>query len=402
MNTIQEKYAKLILESGINLQKGQNLIIKCENQQYDFARIIAKNAYKMGAKHVHFNLVDLELERCKMDNQRLSEYKQLPDFYTEMYSDFEKNKWAYLSIDSTEGQDFLNGADIDKTAARRKEMVKISKPYHNGLNNNEFQWCVVCVPGPNWAKKVLGDEATTEDMWNLISPILKLDKTNPSLEWEKETHNFHTRMEYLNSLNIKSLHYKSEKTDLTIGLHEDAYWVGGPSILPNGKAFYPNLPTCEIFCAPDITKASGYFTTTKPVMVLGEETEEVKFVLEDGKIVNFEAKKGEKAIKKLLKTDAGASQLGEIALVDENNPIAQSGKIFSSILYDENASCHIAVGSCYPECFKNLNEDSVQSKNGNKSDVHVDFMMGSKSLKVEATCVNGSVVTLMENGNYAF
>ena len=356
----------------------------------------------MGALHVHFTFVDLELDRCKMDNQSISEYKEIPSFYNEMYSTFEKNKWAYLVIDSTEGQDFLNGAEIDKIAARSKQLRKISKPFRTALNNNEIPWCVVCVPGPNWAKKVLGEARTTEDMWNLISPILKLDKNNPCVEWDKETHNFHVRMQYLNSLGIKSLHYTSEMTNLTVGFHEDAYWVGGPSQLPNGDTFYANLPTYEIFSAPDITKCSGFFTSTKPVSVLGEATEGVKFVLEKGKIVSFDAKKGESAIRKLLNTDEGSRQIGEIALVDESNPIAQSGKIFSSILYDENASCHIAIGSCYPECFKNLGDNSVQSKNGNISDVHVDFMIGSKSLKIEATCSDGSVVTLINNGNYTF
>lgn len=402
MKTIQEKYAKLILEKGINLQKDQNLLIKCEYQHYEFARIIALLAYNMGAKHVHFNLVDLELERCKLDNQKIEEYKELPAFFNNMYSTFEKNKWAYLVIDSTEGKEFLKGAKIDKIVAKNKKLRKISKSFHAALNNNDIPWCVVGVPGPNWAKKVLGEARTTEDMWKLIAPILKLDKPNPCIEWEKETHNFHNRMEYLNSLGIKSLHYTSDITNFTVGFHEDSYWVGGPSQLPNGNTFYANLPTYEIFNSPDITKCSGFFTTTKPVTVLGEETEEVKFILKNGKIDSFTAKKGEKAIKKLLDTDTGSRQLGEIALVDESNPIAKSGKIFSSILYDENASCHIAIGSCYPECFKNLGKESVTTKNGNKSDVHVDFMIGSKSLKIEATCIDGSVVTIMENGNYAF
>lgn len=402
MKTLQEKYAKLILETGLNLKKNQNLIIKCEIQNYEFARIIAKKAYKMGALHVHFDLVDLDLESYKIEQQKKSEYKKIPAFYKQMYKEFEKNKWVLLSISATEGQDFLAGSDINKISSRRKQMIKISKSYHEGLNNNDYPWCVVCVPEDNWSKKVLGKDAKTEDMWNLIAPILKLDKKNPSSEWDKETHNFHTRMGYLNSLGIKSLHYKSDKTDLTVGLHKDAYWVGGPSILPDGTSFYANLPTYEIFCAPDITQSTGYFTSTKPVMVLGEETENVKFTLRNGKIVAFEATKGEKSIKKLLNTDAGSNRLGEIALVDESNPIAKSNKLFSSILYDENASCHIAIGSCYPECFKNLENNSVQSKNGNKSDVHVDFMIGSKTLKIEATCIDGSVVTLMENGNYSF
>jgi aminopeptidase len=402
MKTIQEKYAQLILEKGINLQVGQNLLIKCEYQHYEFARLIALLAYKMGAKHVHFNIIDLELERCKMDNQSLSEYKKIPSFYNEMYSAFESEKWANLVIDSTEGKDFLKGSNIDKMIGRNKQLRKISKPFHTALNNNEIPWCVVCVPGPNWAKRVLGEARTTEDMWNLISPILKLDKKNPCIEWEKATHNFHTRMEYLNSLGIKSLHYISDVTNLTIGLNKDAYWVGGPSQLPDGKNFYANLPTYEIFTAPDITKCSGFFTSTKPVTVLGEETEEVRFNIKNGKIENFKAKKGESAIKKFLNSDAGSRYLGEVALVDESNPIAQSGKNFSSILYDENASCHIAIGSCYPECFKDLGKDSVSTKKGNISDVHVDFMVGSKKLKIEATLSDGSVVTLMENGNYSF
>jgi aminopeptidase len=398
----QEKYAKLILERGLALQPGQSLIIKFEYQQYQFARLVAKMAYRMGARFVEFQMIDLELERVKMDNQDINEYQKIPSYYNTMYSDFEKNNWAYLAIDSTEGGKYLEGSDINKTVAKTKQARKVSKSFHDALNKNKVPWCIVCAPGPNWAKKVLGEDGTEEELWELLKPILKLDKNDPSVEWEKETHNFHSRMEYLNTLKIKSLHYTSDTADLKIGLHEDASWVGGPSELENGTAFYPNLPTYEIFNAPDITKCEGYITTTRPVKVLGDITEKVRFVFENGKVKSFTAEKGADAIQKLISTDAGSKSLGEVALVDENSPISQSGKLFSSILFDENASCHIAIGSCYPECFKNIGNDSVSTKNGNISDVHVDFMVGSSSLQIEATTYDGESVIIMKDGHYTF
>ena len=402
MKTFYKKYAKLILEKGLAFHRGQYLRIKCEYQQYDFAREVAAVAYELGAAHVTFLITDSELERIKMDNLSIEEYQRVPGFFVPLFAEFEKNDWAFLSIDSTEGKAFLEGCDVNKTAALGKQIRKVTKNFNESLMKNEKPWCVVCVPGPQWAKQVLGEDATTDDLWEVIAPILKLDKNDPSIEWEKETHNFHKHMTFLNDLSIKSLHYKSDTSDLTIGFHKDSYWVGGPSTLPNGDSFYPNLPTSEIFNAPDITQCSGWVTTTKPTSVLGTQTEEVTFTFENGKVIDVDAKKGLEALKSFLDSDPGARQLGEVALVDENSAIAKSNKIFSSILYDENASCHIALGACYPENFKNIDMEEIKAKNGNDSNVHIDFMIGSKSLNIVATTTSGEEVTIMKNGLFAF
>lgn len=204
----------------------------------------------------------------------------------------------------------------------------------------------------------------------------------------------HAHMEELNALGIKSLHYESPVTDLTVGLCPSSRFLGADSLLPDGRRFFPNLPTEELFTTPDRTKADGYVTTTRPVSVLNEMTESVRLVFKDGKVISSSAEKGEKIMERYLAIDEGSSRLGECALVDEGNAIAMSGKLFASGLYDENASCHLALGAGYPSCLSNK-EDAC-----NESLVHTDFMIGSSDMTITAILKNGGTAPLMVNGKF--
>lgn len=404
MNEFKRKYIDLILNTGVALKKGQSLMIKCEIASYDFARNVAIQAYKNGALNVEINVEDYLLESSRMKDQTLEEYSVIPEYIEGKAKSLEKEKWAFLRIDGTENKHLLEDSDPDKASKRSSLLRKANKAYHQALSTNQIQWCVICVPGINWAKKVLGEQATEEQLWQIIGKILHLDK-NPAEEWAKETKNFEDRMNHLNSLKIKSLNFKNSKTDLTIGFRQNSKWVGGPSYLPDGHSFYPNLPTAEIFSTPDSNLIDGYVTTTKPVAVFGTITEEVKFYFKNGKVVDFTAKKGEKAIEKLLDTDEGSRSLGEVALVEQTNEIAKSNLLFGSILYDENASCHIAIGDCYPECFEGeilTDKEKIKANGGNVSDTHLDFMIGSDDMNIFATLYSGEEIQIFKQGCFNF
>jgi aminopeptidase len=243
-----------------------------------------------------------------------------------------------------------------------------------------------------------------EDLWQLLTPILKLDAEDPAQAWQEHSDNLVKRGNWLNSLNIASLTFKSPKTDLTIGFRKEHLWLGGGDPLPNGTWFLPNIPTEEVFTTPDLATAHGYVATTKPVSVMDSLVEDVLLTFEKGKVVSCKARVGQEIMDRFLGMDAGASFLGEVALVDEDSPIALSGRTFGSILYDENASCHLALGAGYPSCIaeseKLSSESQLQAAGCNTSMVHTDFMVGSADMKITATTRDGETVVIMENGRF--
>lgn len=398
----QMKYAKLILEAGLGFKKDMCISITCEIEAYPFARLLAEKAYEMGAKYVFIEPRDLYLQAARTNYQSKENIEYYPEFMRAYDKERVNEKWGRISIDSTESFDALKSANPEMNLLYTRANRKATEIYHDAVINHRIPWVVVCVPGIKWAKKVLGENGTLEELWDLITPILYLDEKDPTKKWFDLTKQMLERREKFNALHIKSLHYMAKGTDFTVGFHKDAIWKGGEQVMDDGTVFIPNLPTFEIYTAPDYKSANGYITTKRPVNVQGDKVVEATFTFKDGKVIDVKAKEGEKAIKDYLVIDEGASYLGEIALVDNASPISVSGKVFTSILYDENASCHIALGSAYPDCVKGgdltESEDEKHKLGLNTSIEHTDFMVGDETLNIVATTFDGKEVEIMKNG----
>lgn len=395
-----KEYADLVISSGVALYKGQSLMIRTSLESYWFAQELAARGYEKGAALVKIEIDDLQLLKKRLEWQDEESLTTLPDYYKMVDYEMMAKDWAYIRIDNTENRHQLVGADPAKLALHKKALSSAGKLLSGKRMRHEIPWCVICVPGEVWAKDVLGREGTVEELWSIVGPILKLDHANPIEAWEEQSNLLKERSAKLDALNIRALKFKSKTADLRVGLAPTHRWVGGGDTLPSGTHFLPNIPTEEIFTTPDYLNVSGVVTTTRPVSVLDTIVEGVTLTFEKGKVVECHAKVGQEVMERFLAIDEGARFLGEVALVDESSPIAKSKRVFGSILYDENASCHLALGAGYPSALKGggaLNEKELAQAGCNLSAVHTDFMVGSPDLTIVAETPTGEVA-IMEKG----
>ena len=397
-------YAEIVLKKGINLRQGQNLLITCNAGNYDLARVLGERAYALGAGYVDIAVQDNFLTRARLAAQKGEALSYVPHYQITKGHQMLSEDWARIRIDSTEELDVLSDADPSRLGTLTKVGRQALKFVSKSLMNDEHSWCVITAPGPLWAKKVLGDQADTEDLWKVLKPILRLDKEDPVAEWDRHTRTLIDRGETLNKMKLDRLRFVSSGTDLTIRLNRISLWKGGPAPLPDGSPFLPNIPTEEVFTTPDYSRTEGMVRVTKPLKVLETMVEGAWFRFLDGKVVEFRADKGHDVLEKFLNMDEGARYLGEVALVDESSPIAASGLLFGSILYDENASCHIALGGGYPTCLDlpaGVKSDEELKKLGcNGSLVHTDFMIGSPELDVTGYDWDGKEYPVIRKGSF--
>lgn len=401
---LSEAYASLVILSGVGMkEKPRSLTIKVEPENYGFARLLAREAYKAGAKFVDIELDDLKLTAYRQEIQDIGDFSRLPSFSKPMNDLKLDEDWAYIRVDALESLDSMAACDPDKISARARSRIEVLKRWSDEFMANLHPWCVVAYPNREWAGKVFsGSPDAVKQLWDLLIPILHLDSQDPAGAWMAEGRALKARQEALNALRIKTLHYFSPVTDFTIGFRPEALWCGGGETLPDGQFFFPNIPTAEVFTAPDRLQADGYITTTRPVSVLNQETRNVRLNFKDGKVTSFSAGKGAAIMEKFLDIDEGTRHIGECALVDENSPIARSNRIFGSILYDENASCHLALGQAYKDCVRGgetlRTPEELESMGLNDSLMHVDFMVGSPETCIEAETFDGKTVRIMEKG----
>lgn len=401
-----ESYADLVVRRGINLQKNKSVAILSGPGTYYFARALAKAAYRAGALHTQIFLDDLDILSERLKYQDMEQLKENPAFLKSFDYEMCAEQWGYIRIDSTE--DRLDHAPLDReknqilgTAKRQFSATRVDK-----LMRHQLPWCVCCAPGPRWARQVLGDGATEDDMMEVLKPILLLDQDDPIAAWDEHDRKIKERQQKLNSLHIDSMHFKSPVTDFTIGFDSHSRFIGGSENLPDSRVFFPNIPSEELFTTPHMLRAEGYITTTRPVSVLNARTEEIRLEFKDGKVVDYSAKVGKDVMDAFFSIDEGTRRIGECALVDETNPISKSKLVFDSILLDENASCHIALGDAYPSCLTNgetlTTKDELHRNGCNTSLMHVDFMVGSNQMQITAKTRGGEEVELMRNGLLVF
>ena len=396
-----DRLSDLVLRIGVNLQKGEFLNIVVSPDAYFYAQNMAIKAYEMGAKYVNIRVSDLLLDKERAYYQEKEDLTFVPDFLKEYVNEGIKVGIKNVRIECRDERIGLPELDDDKYQTLSRSYRESQKPLSKMYMENHLAWCVCCAPGPKWAKAVLGEDQTEEDLADILASILHIDSPDYIQYWKEEDKKVSERIERINSLEIKSLHFESSVTDFRVGFRREAKFEGCSSITTSGLVFYPNLPTIEIFNTPDKDTAEGYITTTRPVSVMGKDTESVKLFFEKGKCIKAEAKVGQKVIDDYLAIDEGSSRLGEIALVDDSSAISQTGLVFGSILIDENASCHIALGDGYTS---NLHIDDKDPKDYgcNESLVHTDFMVGSSDMRVTAITYSGKEILIMENGNFVF
>ena len=404
--TVLREYAKLIVRCGINVQKGQDVIIRAQLDQPEFVQMVVEECYKAKAREV---TVQWDYQPLNKIHTR---YKSVKTMGT--VKEWEKARLQYycdtlpatLYITS-EDPDGLKGMNMAKVAKARKMSYPIIKPYADE-REGKYQWCIAAVPGKAWAKKVFPGERTSVAMEKLWEAILFTSRVtdDPIKAWEEHNANIKARCDYLNGLGIDKLHFVADNgTDLTVGMIPEAVFCGGGETSRQGIFFNPNIPTEECFISPMRGKAEGIVYSTKPLSYQGQLIENFSLRFEDGKAVEAKAEKGEALLNTMITMDEGAAYLGECALVPQASPIAQSGLLFYETLFDENASCHLAMGMGYADTMADHHNKTLEECRAlgiNDSMIHVDFMIGCDTMKIDAICRDGRTVTIFKDGNWAF
>ena len=405
--TILRKYAKLIARVGVKIRKGQDVVIQAELDQPEFVEMLTDECYKAGARKVTVEWSHQPLQKYHVRHRSLKTLSTLDDWEVaklEHYADTLPCRIYLISEDP----DGLCGINQEKNAKALQARYKVIKPIRDKMEN-KYQWCIAAVPGVKWAKKVFPGERESravELLWEAILKTSRVDE-DPEEAWRKHNEDLARRCEYLNSLGIESLEYKSSNgTDLKVGMIPDALFCGGGEYaLGSGNYFNPNSPSEEVFTTPKRGEAEGIVYSTKPLSYRGELIEDFSIRFEGGRAVEVKAKRGEELLKQMISMDEGASYLGECALVPYDSPIRNSGILFYNTLFDENAACHLALGMGFSNCLKDYEKytlDECREKGINDSQIHEDFMIGSEDLSITAHTRDGRDVPIFKDGNWAF
>ena len=409
MNKVMlEKYAKLIVKSGINLQKGQILIISSPVDCAYFTREIAQIAYNEGAKEVVINWRDDLFSRIRYLHAPEEVFEEFPQWKKEFYVSYSRQGAAFLSLEDDDPE-IMKGVNPERIMKNTRTTQTAVKEYRDRLMSNKNPWCVVAIPSAAWAKKVfpaLTEAEAVEKLWEEIIKTVRVDTEDPTAAWEEHKTNLERGMDFLNSNNFKLLHYKNSiGTDLKVELPDGHVWMGGADYTQDGLEFIANMPTEEVFTLPKKAGVNGKAVSTKPLSYNGNIIDEFSLTLKDGKIVDFTALKGYDTLKSIIEADEGSHYLGEVALVPFDSPISKSEILFYNTLFDENASCHLAIGKAYSACVKNskdMTEEELERIGVNDSLIHVDFMIGSRDLEITGIAADGKEVPVFRNGNFAF
>lgn len=400
-----EKYADVTVCVGLNLRKGQRLVIQALLDDAPFVRKVTESAYKAGARYVDVSFSDEKLSRIRFEHADPESITEVPDWAIVRSEEYLKRGDAFLSILSSD-PDLLSGINPELIAKSRKARAEKFEPLRK--YENEYNWCVVSTASPSWAKKIFPDipvEQAQAKLWEAIFSACRIDVADPVQAWKDHTDRLLKYRDYLNAKRYVSLHYTAPGTDLMVGLPEKHFWEGGGSTFKNGILGIPNLPTEEVFTTPHKDKVDGIVKATFPLNLQGVLIEDFSVTFENGKAIKVTAKKGEEDLRKLLETDENAGRLGECALVPNSSPIGQRGHLFYNSLFDENASCHLAFGNSYRESIQDgteMTEEEFAAAGGNKSLIHVDFMIGSAEMNIDGICADGTSEPVLRAGEWAF
>ena len=408
MDKLLNKYAKLVVKTGVNLQKGQLLVINSPIECADFARRVAKEGFEAGCSDVKINWSDEKFSRIRFDGAANEIFDEFPQYRYDMFMSFKEKGAAIISIHASDPSIF-KGVEQDKLRRAQMAAGKALLEYRGAIMNNELRWCVVSIPTPAWASKVFKEAANEEEavakLWQAIFSAVRIDEKNDPIEaWSKHTAFMKKATNFLNREKLVSLHYTNGLgTDLTVKLPEGHIWAGGAEIAADKVEFVANMPTEEVYSLPDRNGVDGVVYASKPLIYQGNVIDGIRLVFKEGKVVEYSATKGQEVLKQLLDTDEGAKHLGEVALVPYDSPISNSGILFYNTLFDENAACHLAFGKAYPTCLEGGERmDTVEllQHGVNDSLVHEDFMIGTEDMEIVGTKADGSTVQIFTKGNF--
>ncbi len=405
-----KKYAQLAVKVGIHVQKGQPVVLGYWHdpvlpEHVEFARLLVEAAYDAGASFVHVNWGDEWWTRETVRRGDLSFYEQLAADQAAYIEKLAEQGAAFLRIPASD-PDLYAGLDATRVGQADRMLTTAFNPFNFRRTNGEYSWSLVSAPTQVWADKVhseLPEDQRVDALWEDILYCARATGDDPVADWKNHLLNLGKRKEWLNSLHIASLHYKAPGTDLTIALPKEHFFAGAGDKTSAGAPYVANIPTEEVFSAPIKTGVHGVVTSTMPLNHNGALIDGFTLEFENGRIVKYSAKKGHEALQNIIETDEGSHYLGEVALVPVSSPIATRGVLFYNTLFDENASCHLAIGKAYPliKGGRQLNREDWEKHGLNDSLMHVDFMIGSKELTITAITQSGDTVKIFEHGEWA-
>ncbi|SLM95121.1 Aminopeptidase S (Leu, Val, Phe, Tyr preference) [Brachybacterium faecium] len=401
-----QKYAELAVKVGVNVQPEQKVYLTVNIENIDVAHAITAEAYKAGASEVIVKYVDSTLARMKYDNAPLSIFEQEPTHYANERIELANENACFISI-AGQDPDLLNGVDAKKIAAGNKATGKVMQPFLQLAQSDKIAWTVLGAPTKGWAAKVFPDLAPEEQidaLWEAIFKTMRLDNEDHIGAWYAHEKTLTDKAAVLNDLHFESLHYTAPGTDLTVGLPKKHLWVAAGSENAAGTRFTANLPTEEVFSAAEKTAVNGVVSSTKPLSYGGAVIDGFKLTFKDGRITEVTAERGEEVLKHLIDSDEAAKYIGEVALVPHPSPISQSGVLYYTTLFDENAANHFAIGSAYAfniDGGKDMTTAELEAEGINQGPVHVDFMVGSGEMDIDGVQADGTVVPVFRNGDWA-
>jgi aminopeptidase len=401
------KYAKLLVSTGINVQPGHTVQLTIAVDQAELARLIVKEAYALGAAEVLVNWSDDVIARERLVNVDVERLEQVhPQRVTEMNYLLEHKSSRLVVLSDNPGA--YDGVDPEKLSRSARAISQALNPMRQATQANKISWTLGAASGLEWAKKVFpnatSDEEAVDLLWDQIFKTCRIYEEDPIKAWEEHEARLVAKAKVLNDEQFVKLHYTAPGTDLVLGMPKNHLWEAAGSINAQGEKFIANMPTEEVFTAPDYRVADGYVTSTKPLSYNGNIIEGIKVTFKDGEIVDVTAEKGDEVMKKLVFDNAGARGLGEVALVPDKSPISQSGVTFFNTLFDENASNHLAIGQAYAfsiEGGTEMSQEELKEAGLNRSDVHVDFMIGSNKMNIDGIREDGTRVPIFRDGEWA-
>lgn len=404
-DTLLEKYAELVIKVGINVQPGQCLMIYAPLETIELTRLLVAKAYRAGAKYVHVDWEDEQITRIRYETASDESLSYYPQWLADMAEQFGAEGGAVLRI-KVPDPELLAGIPSAKVSTAVKAAAKAREKHLAQTRNNQISWSLIKAPTRAWANKVFADlpeEGRIQAMWEAIFQMNRVYNDDPVTAWREHIDELKQRQEYMNSKHYKLLHYRAPGTDLSVELPAGHLWLGGGDYNAAGNYFVANMPTEEIYSLPHRSGVNGTATSTMPLNLNGQLVEGLKLRFRDGEVVEYDAKSGREHMTNLLSTDEGACRLGEVALVPHDSPISRLKRIFYNTGIDENASCHLALGSAYPvniEGGTKLSKEELTARGVNVSLTHVDFMIGSAELDIDGELADGTIEPIFRNGNW--
>ncbi len=402
------EYAKITVRLGANVQKGQDVFLSCPVVCAEFGRMIMEEAYAAGAAEVIMNYFDEKASRIKYLNSDISVFENVPAWEIERRNYYGRRHAAMITV-LAEDPEINAGVPGEKLLAAARARHKAFEEYYKMMDAGDICWTLVAYPIPEWASKVFPDATpahAVELLWNAIFKTVRITRGDTVKKWHAHDRMLKKRSKKLNDFAFEAIECKNSLgTDIRIGLPENHVWLGGSDTSTDGISYFPNMPTEEIFTMPHCRKTEGTVFSSMPLSYQGNMIDHFSLTFKNGEVVDFTAEVGRDALARLLETDEGSRRLGEGALIPHDSPISNQKILFYNTLFDENASCHLALGDCYPNTIKGgeqLDREKLGELGGNHSANHVDFMFGTPDMQITGIKKDGSTHEVFRDGGFVF